>query len=158
MDEMKRINDAAEKVLAVCGQAEIGIILGSGLGDYAEALEDAVKLPYSEIPGFPRSTVAGHAGMWCCGMLHGKRVVMTQGRLHYAAGHAKDVSCAGSQAKRRVKLTFGQVYKVNAGHLNHPGQFPCGQDRIHIPLSVHLHPRTLDFVFLGRTRHYGYKK
>ena len=93
MDEMKRINDAAEKVLAVCGQAEIGIILGSGLGDYAEALEDAVKLPYSEIPGFPRSTVAGHAGMWCCGTLHGKRVVMMQGRFHYYEGYSmKDVT------------------------------------------------------------------
>ena len=63
MDEMKRIQDAAEKVLSVCGKVDIGIILGSGLGDYADALEDAVKLPYSEIPGFPRSTVAGHAGI-----------------------------------------------------------------------------------------------
>ena len=93
MDEMKRINDAAEKVLAVCGGAEIGIILGSGLGDYAEALEGAVKLPYSEIPGFPRSTVAGHAGMWCCGTLYGKRVVMMQGRFHYYEGYGmKDVT------------------------------------------------------------------
>ena len=93
MDEMKRIQDAAEKVLSVCGKADIGIILGSGLGDYADALEDAVKLPYSEIPGFPRSTVAGHAGMWCCGTLHGKRVVMMQGRFHYYEGYGmKDVT------------------------------------------------------------------
>ena len=93
MDEMKRIQDAAEKVLSVCGKADIGIILGSGLGDYADALEDAVKLPYSEIPGFPRSTVAGHAGMWCCGTLHGKRVVMMQGRFHYYEGYSmKDVT------------------------------------------------------------------
>lgn len=93
MDEMKRIQDAAEKVLSVCGKADIGIILGSGLGDYADALENAVKLPYSEIPGFPRSTVAGHAGMWCCGTLHGKRVVMMQGRFHYYEGYSmKDVT------------------------------------------------------------------
>ena len=93
MDEMKRIQDAAEKVLSVCGKADIGIILGSGLGDYADALEDVVKLPYSEIPGFPRSTVAGHAGMWCCGTLHGKRVVMMQGRFHYYEGYSmKDVT------------------------------------------------------------------
>ena len=88
MDEMKRIDEAAAKVLAVCGKADIGVILGSGLGDYAEALEDAVKLPYSEIPGFPRSTVAGHAGMWCCGTLYGKRVVMMQGRFHYYEGYS----------------------------------------------------------------------
>ena len=93
MDEMKRIDEAAAKVLTVCGKADIGVILGSGLGDYAEALEDAVKLPYSEIPGFPRSTVAGHAGMWCCGTLHGKRVVMMQGRFHYYEGYSmKDVT------------------------------------------------------------------
>ena len=93
MDEMKRIDEAAAKVLAVCGKADIGVILGSGLGDYAEALEDAVKLPYSEIPGFPRSTVAGHAGMWCCGTLYGKRVVMMQGRFHYYEGYSmKDVT------------------------------------------------------------------
>ena len=90
MDEMKRIDEAAAKVLAVCGKADIGVILGSGLGDYAEALEDAVKLPYSEIP---RSTVAGHAGMWCCGTLYGKCVVMMQGRFHYYEGYGmKDVT------------------------------------------------------------------
>ena len=88
MDEMTRINLAAQKVISVLGSAEIGVILGSGLGDYANALEDAVKLPYSEIPGFPVSTVPGHAGMLCCGSLHGKRVVMMQGRFHYYEGYS----------------------------------------------------------------------
>ena len=69
MDEMKRIETAAETVIAALGTAEIGVILGSGLGDYAQALEEAVRLPYAEIPGFPQSTVAGHAGMLCCGVL-----------------------------------------------------------------------------------------
>ena len=88
MDEMTRINLAAQKVISALGSAEIGVILGSGLGDYANALEDAVKLPYSEIPGFPVSTVPGHAGMLCCGSLHGKRVVMMQGRFHYYEGYS----------------------------------------------------------------------
>ena len=88
MTEMEKIRAAADKVLSVCGKAEIGVILGSGLGDYANALEDAVCLPYSEIPCFPRSTVAGHAGRLCCGMLHGKRVVMMQGRFHYYEGYS----------------------------------------------------------------------
>ena len=93
MDEMKRINLAAEKVIAALGYAEIGVILGSGLGDYAESVQDAVKLPYSEIPGFPVSTVPGHAGQLVCGMLHGKRVVMMQGRFHYYEGYSmKDVT------------------------------------------------------------------
>lgn len=93
MDEMKRIEAAADKVRAVLGTAEVGVILGSGLGDYAAALEDAARLPYSEIPGFPVSTVAGHAGMLLCGMLHGKRVMMMQGRFHYYEGYSmKDVT------------------------------------------------------------------
>ena len=93
MDEMTRINLAAEKALSVLGQAEIGVILGSGLGEYADALEGVKKLPYSEIPCFPVSTVPGHAGMLCCGILHGKRVVMMQGRFHYYEGYSmKDVT------------------------------------------------------------------
>ena len=88
MDEMQRIVNAAEKVRAACGGAEIGVILGSGLGAYAERLENAVRLPYADIPGFPRSTVAGHAGMWCCGALHGKRVAMMQGRFHFYEGYS----------------------------------------------------------------------
>ena len=93
MDEMKRISFAAEKVIAELGYAEIGVILGSGLGDYADSIEEAKKLPYSEIPGFPVSTVPGHAGMLVCGMLHGKRVVMMQGRFHYYEGYSmKDIT------------------------------------------------------------------
>ena len=88
MDEMQRIVNAADKVRSVCGGAEIGLILGSGLGGYADTLEGAARLPYAQIPGFPRSTVAGHAGMWCCGELHGKRVAMMQGRFHYYEGYS----------------------------------------------------------------------
>lgn len=124
MDEMKRIDEAAAKVLAVCGKADIGVILGSGLGDYAEALEDAVKLPYSEIPGFPRSTVAGHAGMWCCGTLHGKRVVMMQGRFHYYEGYSmKDVTLPVRVMQKigvKTLIVTNAAGGVNLGY--HPGE------------------------------------
>lgn len=93
MDEMKRITAAADTVRAALGEAEIGLILGSGLGDYANAIGDAKCLPYSEIPGFPVSTVPGHAGQFVCGTLHGKRVIMMQGRFHYYEGYSmKDVT------------------------------------------------------------------
>lgn len=132
MDEMKRIDEAAAKVLAVCGKADIGVILGSGLGDYAEALEDAVKLPYSEIPGFPRSTVAGHAGMWCCGTLHGKRVVMMQGRFHYYEGYGmKDVTLP---VRVMQKIGVKTLIVTNAGGRREP-RLPSGRadgDRRHI--------------------------
>ena len=124
MDEMKRIDEAAAKVLAVCGKADIGVILGSGLGDYAEALEDAVKLPYSEIPGFPRSTVAGHAGMWCCGTLYGKRVVMMQGRFHYYEGYGmKDVTMPVRVMQKigvKTLIVTNAAGGVNLGY--HPGE------------------------------------
>ena len=124
MDEMKRIDEAAAKVLAVCGKADIGVILGSGLGDYAEALEDAVKLPYSEIPGFPRSTVAGHAGMWCCGTLYGKRVVMRQGRFHYYEGYGmKDVTLPVRVMQKigvKTLIVTNAAGGVNLGY--HPGE------------------------------------
>ena len=124
MDEMKRIDEAAAKVLAVCGKADIGVILGSGLGDYAEALEDAVKLPYSEIPGFPRSTVAGHAGMWCCGTLYGKRVVMMQGRFHYYEGYGmKDVTLPVRVMQKigvKTLVVTNAAGGVNLGY--HPGE------------------------------------
>ena len=124
MDEMKRIDEAAAKMLAVCGKADIGVILGSGLGDYAEALEDAVKLPYSEIPGFPRSTVAGHAGMWCCGTLYGKRVVMMQGRFHYYEGYSmKDVTLPVRVMQKigvKTLVVTNAAGGVNLGY--HPGE------------------------------------
>ena len=124
MDEMKRIDEAAAKVLAVCGKADIGVILGSGLGDYAEALEDAVKLPYSEIPGFPRSTVAGHAGMWCCGTLYGKRVVMMQGRFHCYEGYSmKDVTLPVRVMQKigvKTLIVTNAAGGVNLGY--HPGE------------------------------------
>ena len=88
MDEMKRILAAAEVVRAALGEAEIGLILGSGLGEYANEMTQAKCLAYSDIPGFPVSTVAGHAGQFVCGTLWGKRVIMMQGRFHYYEGYS----------------------------------------------------------------------
>ena len=88
MDEMKRIRDAAKVVRDALGEAEIGLILGSGLGDYAHTMQNAKRLAYSGIPGFPVSTVAGHAGQFVLGTLHGKRVIMMQGRFHYYEGYS----------------------------------------------------------------------
>lgn len=87
MTEMERIDRAAAYVKENLGTADIGIVLGSGLGDYVEALADARMTPYADIPEFPRSTVAGHAGELYTGTLHGKRVMMMRGRFHSYEGH-----------------------------------------------------------------------
>ena len=88
MKEIERIDRAANYIQEVLGPAEIAVVLGSGLGDYVEALEEARMVPYGEIPGFPPSTVAGHAGELWVGNLHGKRVLMMRGRFHSYEGHS----------------------------------------------------------------------
>ena len=87
MSELERIDRAADYVREALGNCDIGVVLGSGLGDYVEALEEARMIPYAEIPEFPRSTVPGHAGELWAGRLHGKRVLMMRGRFHAYEGH-----------------------------------------------------------------------
>lgn len=67
-------------------EPEIGIILGSGLGDFAKSF-DSIVVPYSKIPNFETSTVQGHAGQLVFAEVHGHKVVMMQGRYHYFEGH-----------------------------------------------------------------------
>ncbi len=69
---------------------EVGIILGTGLGGLVNHIEIAHSLPYNEIPGFPVSTVEGHAGRLIFGSLGGKKVVAMQGRFHYYEGYAPE--------------------------------------------------------------------
>ena len=75
---------------ARCAGVPLGdtaIVLGSGLGFLAERMENAVRIPYEEIPGFPTSTVASHAGILSVGQLAGKSVVAFSGRFHYYEGY-----------------------------------------------------------------------
>ncbi len=67
---------------------EIAVILGSGLGSLTEKLENPEVLNYQDIPHFPVSTVAGHAGRLVFGTLHGKAVMMMEGRPHYYEGYS----------------------------------------------------------------------
>jgi purine-nucleoside phosphorylase len=66
---------------------EVGIILGTGLGDFAGALEADVVIPYADIPHFPRSTVESHAGELHIGRLAGRPVAVMKGRVHYYEGY-----------------------------------------------------------------------
>src|SRR5262245_59124461 len=66
---------------------EVGIVLGSGLGGLADDLEDAVAIPFSELPGWPAATAPGHVGRLLLGRLGGRPVVMLQGRFHLYEGN-----------------------------------------------------------------------
>ncbi len=61
----------------------IAIVLGSGLGSLVEEVEEAIRVPYAELPGFPASGVSGHAGELVAGYLGGEPVIMLSGRVHY---------------------------------------------------------------------------
>lgn len=65
-----------------------GIILGSGLGDFASEISVSIEIPYSEIPNFPVSTVEGHSGKLIFGELSGKKVVAMAGRFHFYEGYS----------------------------------------------------------------------
>lgn len=61
----------------------VAIVLGSGLGGFAEAVEDAVRIPYGDLPGFPAAGVSGHAGALVCGRIGGLPVLVLAGRAHF---------------------------------------------------------------------------
>ncbi len=69
------------------GQPRIGLILGTGLGGLAEAIQQPTIIPYSELPGWPISTVQGHAGRLVLGDLDGQALLVMQGRVHYYEGY-----------------------------------------------------------------------
>ncbi|KAF1299388.1 purine-nucleoside phosphorylase [Enterococcus sp. JM4C] len=71
-------------------EIDFALILGSGLGELADEIEEAIKIPYQTIPHFPVSTVVGHAGQLVYGTLAGKKVLAMQGRFHYYEGYAID--------------------------------------------------------------------
>lgn len=68
-------------------QPKLALVLGSGLGDYAESMEIIASIPYSEIEGFPQSTVKGHKGQFLFGYVGKVPVVCMQGRVHFYEGY-----------------------------------------------------------------------
>lgn len=87
MELMDKIHAAAEYLRGRIGQMpEIGMVLGSGLGDFADTLENPMRIPFAEIPGFPVPTVSGHAGALVFGRKRGRDVAVLQGRIHFYEG------------------------------------------------------------------------
>ena len=79
------MNDAIDRIVeALNGLApRTALVLGSGLGGLEDEVEDAVRIPYADLPGFPQSGVSGHAGQLVAGRLAGAPVIMLAGRAHY---------------------------------------------------------------------------
>lgn len=117
----------------------IGIILGSGLGGLAKTIEDAKRIPFVEIPGFPASTIAGHEGAVIAGMLGGRHVVALSGRFHLYEGHtaslaafpvrvfhalgARELFVSNAAGGISPKLAVGDLMMIS-DHLNLMGANP----------------------------------
>jgi purine-nucleoside phosphorylase len=83
-----RAADAVRTLIGDVGTPALGLVLGSGLGSVAERVERARVVGYADIPAFPRTAVAGHAGRLIAGSLAGRPVVVLSGRFHLYEGHA----------------------------------------------------------------------
>jgi len=85
----ERAEHAARTIRArLTFEPRIAIVLGSGLGAFADDFEEAVGIPYNEIPGFPRSTVEGHSGRLVAGKVDNVPLLAMQGRVHYYEGYS----------------------------------------------------------------------
>ncbi|MEZ0335211.1 MAG: purine-nucleoside phosphorylase, partial [Gemmatimonadales bacterium] len=89
MTDSRAVEEAARALQSRLGPRapRTAIVLGSGLGPLADRLGDAVRIPYHDIPGFPGTTVVGHAGELVAGTLAGRPVLVQNGRFHLYEGH-----------------------------------------------------------------------
>ncbi|MGO9439307.1 MAG: purine-nucleoside phosphorylase [Terriglobales bacterium] len=135
LDEFSRAEAAAEFIRSKTAlRPEIALVLGTGLGDFAEGMAGAVRIPYGEIPHFPRSTAIGHAGRLVVGRIAATPVAVMQGRIHLYEGHSiKDVAFPirvfGRMGIRAVILTNA------AGGIGtdlHPGCLVLIRDHINL--------------------------
>jgi purine-nucleoside phosphorylase len=105
------MTEAAQLVRSkTAAKPKIGVVLGSGLGAFADSLREAVRIPYGAIPGFPASTAAGHAGQLIVGTLGAADVAVMSGRFHLYEGYSAREVTSGIRlfhelGVRRVVLT-----------------------------------------------------
>lgn len=151
-EDFTQADGAAQFLLSQTSlRPKIGLILGSGLGGYADELEDAVKVPYSQISSFPRSTVPGHAGRMVIGKSDGIAIAAMQGRVHLYEGYsAKEVAfpirvlgrmgiraLVTTNAAGGINLDYKQgALVVVSDHINLQGQNPLvgpNDDRFGLP-------------------------
>lgn len=125
---------------------EVLVILGSGLGNLVEDIENKIEIKYSDIKGFPVSTVEGHAGQFVFGKLGGKSVIMMQGRFHFYEGY--DMSKVTFPIRVMASLGVKKLIVTNAaGGVNtsfKPGDLMIIKDQINMSGTNPLIGKNLD--------------
>ncbi len=128
------LQEASASIQAAIGDRKptIGLILGSGLGAYADTLEDAVNVSYGDIPHFPVSTVAGHAGKLVVGTKGGVCCAAMQGRVHFYEGHS--AATIVFPARTLISLGVDALIITNAaGGIGHdPGTLMLITDHLNL--------------------------
>src|SRR5579871_5123861 len=112
----------------------VGVVLGSGLGAFADTLENPVATPYAQIPGWPQSTAAGHAGKLVEGRIGSTQVIVLAGRAHLYEGYSAQQVTFGIRelARRGVRsvILTNAAGAINMGY--HPGQLVLISDHINL--------------------------
>lgn len=125
---------------------EIGMVLGSGLGVLGDEVENPIIIKYEDIPGFPKSTVEGHAGQLVVGTLEGKNVLVMQGRFHYYEGYSYETVVFPVRVMKL--LGINKFFVTNAaGGLNKnfsAGALMLISDHIHFDMDSPLRGPNID--------------
>jgi purine-nucleoside phosphorylase len=109
----ERIEEAAAAIRRVCGRLpETAIVLGSGLGDFADTLHEPIATSYTALPHWPASNVVGHAGRLVVGNVAGKRIAALSGRAHFYEGH--DLGTVVFATRVMGRLGVQQIILTNA--------------------------------------------
>ena len=126
MQKTEKVQNAVTAILTALGNRpvpKVGVILGSGLGEWLDAVNDLLEIPYGEIPHFPKSTVTGHAGTLCFGNMNGVPVCMLRGRFHLYEGYTPEEVCFGVRVL--AGLGIRNLILTNAAGALNP-QFDAG--------------------------------
>lgn len=145
------IQAAAERMRSVLpARPEVLLVLGSGLGHLADAVEDAVEVPFTDLPGFPGPGVVGHAGRYVAGRFAGRQVLLQAGRYHVYEGHSGEVVAAPIRLAAALGVDVAVLTNAAGGvdPDREPGDLVLLEDHINLMFRSPL----AGPVFPGETR------
>ncbi len=157
---IKEIDDVVAAIRSrIDAKPRIGLILGSGLSDFANSVENVTSIPFGDLPHWPVSTVKGHSGHLLLGQLEGQDVFVMQGRIHFYEGYTMQQVTLPVRVMQRMGVEIMIVTNAAGGiadahkpgdvmlitdHVNFPGL--VGQSPMHGPNLDEFGPRFPDMT------------